>query len=371
VAREARYWEPIGDGRVRCTLCPRDCRLREGQAGFCFVRENAGGKLVTSAWGRSTGFAVDPIEKKPLAHFRPGSNVLSFGTAGCNLGCRFCQNWDISKARLGPAHPDPSTGSGEGRARPRRSGEGYTPERVVALALAEGAPGIAFTYNDPVIWAEYAIDVAQAAHEAGLYTVFVTAGYVTAAARAEIFPHMDAANVDLKAFTEDFYAKVTLAHLAPVLETLEWLAREARTWVEVTNLVIPGHNDAPAETAALARWMAEHMGPDVPLHLTGFHPDFRMRDVPPTPAGTLTRAREIAMGEGLRYVYTGNVHDRAGQTTYCPSCGEAVIERDWHAVRRLRLDGAACARCGAVIAGRFEEAGTSAGARRGLGIPRA
>jgi len=355
VAREARYWEPLGDGRVRCTLCPRDCQLHEGQAGFCSVRENQGGRLVTTAWGRSTGFAVDPVEKKPLAHFRPGSTVLSFGTAGCNLGCRFCQNWDISKARLGDL----------------RSADGFTPERVVALAIEEGAPGIAFTYNDPVIWAEYAIDVARAAHEAGLYTAFVTAGYVGAEARAEIFPHMDAANVDLKAFTEDFYARVTLAHLAPVLETLEWLAKEGRTWVEVTNLVIPGLNDAPGETAALARWLVEHMGPDVPLHLTAFHPDFRMRDVPPTPAATLTRARAVAMGEGLHYVYTGNVHDAEGQTTWCPSCGAAAIERDWHAVRRIRLRGGACAACGAAIAGRFEGAETSAGGRRGLGLPRA
>jgi pyruvate formate lyase activating enzyme len=353
VIREARHWEPVEGGRVRCTLCPRDCHLREGQAGFCFVRENQGGRLVTTAWGRSTGFAVDPIEKKPLAHFRPGSTVLSFGTAGCNLGCRFCQNWDISKARLGA----------------RRAGDGFTPERVVELALAEGAPGIAFTYNDPVIWAEYAVDVARAAHAAGLYTAFVTAGYVGAEARAEIFPHMDAANVDLKAFTESFYARVTLAHLAPVLETLEWLARESRTWVEVTNLLIPGENDAPEETAALAGWIVEHMGPDVPLHLTAFHPDFRMRDRPPTPAATLTRARAIARAQGLRHVYTGNVHDPEGQTTYCPSCGAAVIERDWHAVRRVRLRGAACAGCGEVIAGRFEEAGTSAGAPRGLGIP--
>jgi pyruvate formate lyase activating enzyme len=341
VIREARHYQALGDGRVRCTLCPRDCRLRDGQAGFCFVRENREGRLVTTAWGRSTGFAVDPIEKKPLAHYLPGTTVLSFGTAGCNLGCRFCQNWDISKARLGD----------------RRAEDGWTPERVVARALEAGAPGIAFTYNDPVIWAEYAVDVAQAAHAAGLYTAFVTAGYVTPEARAEIFPHMDAANVDLKAFTEDFYAKVTLAHLAPVLDTLEWLAGEGKTWVEVTNLLIPGKNDDPEETRALARWVAEHMGADVPLHLTAFHPDFRMRDVPPTPPATLRRARDIALAEGLHHVYTGNVHDAAGQTTYCPSCGAAVIERDWHAVRRIRMKGAACAACGTRIAGRFERAG--------------
>jgi pyruvate formate lyase activating enzyme len=357
VIREARYFEELGDGRVRCTLCPRDCRLRDGQAGFCFVRENRGGKLVTTAWGRSTGFAVDPIEKKPLAHFLPGSTVLSFGTAGCNLGCRFCQNWDISKARLSD----------------RRAEDDWTPERVVALAREAGTPGIAFTYNDPVIWAEYAVDVARAAHAAGLYTVFVTAGYVTPEARAEIFPHMDAANVDLKSFTEEFYSKLTLAHLAPVLDTLEWLAREATTWVEVTNLVIPGRNDDPEETRALSRWLVEHMGPDVPLHLTAFHPDFRMRDVPPTPPATLRRAREIALAEGLRHVYTGNVHDAAGQTTYCPSCGEAVIERDWHAVRRIRMRGSACAACGTRIAGRFEDGagGPSDGTRRRLGLPRA
>jgi pyruvate formate lyase activating enzyme len=371
--REARYWEPTEDGRVRCTLCPRDCRLREGQAGFCYVRENRGGQLVTNAWGRSTGFALDPIEKKPLAHFRPGSTVLSFGTAGCNLGCRFCQNWDISKAQLDSEEAGSARRRGEGEARAilaRRATDGWTPERVVALALEQGAPGIAFTYNDPVIWAEYAIDVAKAAHEAGLYTAFVTAGYVTPEARREIFPHMDATNVDLKAFTERFYSKVTLAHLAPVLDTLEWLAKEARTWVEVTNLVIPGENDAPEETAALARWLLEHMGPDVPLHLTAFHPDFKMLDRPPTPPETLTRAREIALAEGLRYVYTGNVHDVPGQTTWCPSCGEAVIERDWHAVRRVRLRGSSCAACGAEIAGRFEEAEASGGWRRMLGLPR-
>jgi pyruvate formate lyase activating enzyme len=357
VIHEARYYEALGDGRVRCTLCPRDCRLRDGQAGFCFVRENRGGRLVTSAWGRSTGFAVDPIEKKPLAHYLPGSTVLSFGTAGCNLGCRFCQNWDISKARLSD----------------RGAEDDWTPDRVVALARRAGTPGIAFTYNDPVIWAEYAIDVARAAHAAGLYTAFVTAGYVTPEARAEIFPHMDATNVDLKAFTEEFYSRVTLSHLAPVLDTLEWLAREGTTWVEVTNLVIPGKNDDPEETRALARWLSDHMGPDVPLHLTAFHPDFRMQDVPPTPPETLRRAREIALSEGLHHVYTGNVHDSAGQTTYCPTCGEAVIERDWHAVRRIRLRSSACPGCGTRIAGRFDDGrmGPSAGGRHSLGLPQA
>jgi pyruvate formate lyase activating enzyme len=324
----ARYWNPEADGRIRCTLCPRDCLLREGQAGFCFVRQNVGGRMVSLAYGRSTGFACDPIEKKPLSHFYPGTQVLSFGTAGCNLGCRFCQNWDISKARLAE----------------RRSQE-YAPRDVVDLAIEAECPSVAFTYNDPVIWAEEA-------HARGLKTVFVTAGYVSERAREDIFAHMDATNVDLKSFTEGFYQRVTLSHLAPVLETLSWLAK-TDVWTEVTNLVIPGLNDDPAETRALAEWMLEHMGPDVPLHFTAFHPDFKMLDRPPTPPATLSRARDIAREVGLHHVYTGNVHDPAGQTTSCPSCCTPLIERDWHAIRSYRLDGDRCGKCGTRLAGRF------------------
>jgi len=333
---EARFFEQEGDGKLRCTLCPRDCRLAEGQAGFCFIRQNRGGRMVSLGYGQSTGFAVDPIEKKPLNHFFPGTPVLSFGTAGCNLGCRFCQNWDISKARTNDLRSTPST-----------------PVEIVNLALETGSPSIAFTYNDPVIWAEFAIDVAREAHRRGLKTVFVTAGYVREQARQEIFAHMDAANVDLKAFTEGFYTKVSLAHLAPVLETLEWLAHETRVWTEVTNLLIPGLNDDPMETRALAEWVGDHMGADVPLHFTAFHPDFKMLDRPPTPPSTLTNARAAAREVGLRYVYTGNVHDRDGQTTLCPGCGAAVIERDWQAVRGYRLKGDSCADCGTRIAGHF------------------
>jgi pyruvate formate lyase activating enzyme len=353
----ARYWEPAPDGKVLCTLCPRDCRIGEGQNGFCFIRQNRGGRLVTTGWGRTTGFAVDPVEKKPLNHFRPGSQVLSFGTAGCNLGCRFCQNWDISKAKLDEAHSEDS----------------WTPERVCDLAERTGAPGLAFTYNDPIIWAEYAIDVAREARARGLYTVFVTNGYVGRAAREEIFPHMDAANVDLKAFTEGFYAKTTLSHLAPVLDTLEWLSRETEVWVEVTNLMIPGLNDGEDETRALAAWVLEHMGVDVPVHFTAFHPDYKMLDRPRTPGRTLTRAREIARAEGLHHVYTGNVHDREGQATLCPSCGARVIERDWFAIRAVRMCGSACAACGTRIAGRFAETPIprTAGIRIPLGIPKA
>ncbi|GEJ58718.1 AmmeMemoRadiSam system radical SAM enzyme [Anaeromyxobacter diazotrophicus] len=332
---QARYFEREEDGRLRCTLCPRACRLADGQAGFCFVRQNVGGRMVSLAYGRSTGFAVDPIEKKPLDHFFPGTNVLSFGTAGCNLGCRFCQNWSISKARVA-----------------ERRSQQWGPREVVDLAIEAACPAIAFTYNDPVIWAEYAIDVAKEARARGLKTVFVTAGYVAERAREEIFAHMDATNVDLKGFTEDFYRKVTLAHLAPVLETLAWLAR-TDVWVEVTNLVIPGLNDSPAEARALAAWVGEHMGAEVPLHFTAFHPDFRMLDVPPTPPETLARARAAALEVGLRHVYTGNVHDREGQTTRCAGCGEALIVRDALALASYRLAGDRCPRCGAKLAGRF------------------
>jgi pyruvate formate lyase activating enzyme len=340
---------------VLCTLCPRACRIGDGQDGFCFIRRNRDGRLVTAGWGTTTGFAVDPIEKKPLAHFHPGSTVLSFGTAGCNLGCRFCQNWDISKARTDEA----------------RSEDEWSPERVVALARQVDAPGIAFTYNDPIIWAEYAIDVAREAHAQGLFTVFVTNGYVSPGAREEIFRNMDAVNVDLKAFTETFYEKQTLSHLAPVKETLEWLARETDVWVEVTTLLIPGLNDGEEETRALSRFVRERMGADVPLHFSAFHPDYKMLDRPRTPARTLSRARAIAREEGLRNVYTGNVHDPEGETTFCPGCGARVIERDRFAIRAVRLRGDACARCGARIAGRFGDGPIlpTAGRRVALGRP--
>jgi pyruvate formate lyase activating enzyme len=349
----ARFTTPIPNGRLRCLLCPRDCRLAEGQSGFCFIRQNQSGRMVSLGYGRSTGFASDPVEKKPLNHFFPGIQVLSFGTAGCNLGCRFCQNWDISKARLTE----------------RRSAE-VTPAEVVDLAIAQGCPGIAFTYNDPVTWAEFAIDVAREARRRGLKTVFVTAGYVGEAAREELFAEMDAANVDLKAFTERFYSKMTLSHLAPVLETLEWLARKTRVWTEVTNLMIPGQNDDPAETRALSEWIRDHMGPETPLHFTAFHPDYKMTDLHPTPPNTLREARRIAREVGLSHVYTGNVHDADGQTTWCPGCGLALIERDWHAVREYRLEDGACPRCRRPLAGRFAQGtvGTTSGHRTRLGI---
>ena len=326
------------NGKLLCFLCPRLCEIPEGKAGFCFIRKNVGGRLVNLGYGKSTGFAVDPIEKKPLNHFLPGTAVLSFGTAGCNLGCKFCQNWDISKARLDD----------------RRSESG-SPGDVVELAVRSGCSGIAYTYNDPVIWAEYAIDIAKEARSAGLRNVFVSAGYVTAEARGDVFEWMDAANIDLKAFSERFYKHVTLSHLEPVKETLRWLKRETNVWFEITTLLIPGENDSDDEIRQECDWVVGDLGPDVPVHFTAFHPDFKMLDTPRTPASTLFRARDIAREAGIRFCYVGNVHDREGQTTWCPGCGSALIRRDWHAILDYRLDDNRCARCGTGIPGVFHE----------------
>jgi pyruvate formate lyase activating enzyme len=347
-ASDARWWHRLPDGRIQCDLCPRDCRLHEGQQGLCFVRQMEGGRMRLATYGRSSGFCVDPVEKKPLNQFFPGTSVLSFGTAGCNLACKFCQNWDISKSR-----------------ELDRLMEEASPETIAQAALRLGCKSVAFTYNDPVIFAEYAMDIADACHAVGVQTIAVTAGYIHAAPRREFFAKIDAANVDLKAFTEDFYYKLTGAHLAPVLETLEYLVRETRVWTEITTLVIPGRNDSDAELEAECDWILRRLGPDVPLHFSAFHPDWKMADVPATPPGTLTRARDIARRAGLRYVYTGNVHDEAGGTTPCPACGQAAIVRDWYDIRAYRLtEEGACAACGAKLAGRYGKFGKPFGSRR-------
>ena len=343
---EARWWHREGD-RLVCNLCPRECRLSEGQRGFCFVRQNEGGRMVLTTYGRSTGFCIDPIEKKPLNHFLPGTPVLSFGTAGCNLGCKFCQNWDISKSREIEILSVKAT-----------------PESIVSAAKTHGCRSIAFTYNDPVIWAEYAIDTAKLARAEGIRTVAVTAGYITPLARPEFYEHMDAANVDLKAFTEEFYRGQTLSHLAPVLDTLEWLKNESSVWFEVTNLMIPGENDSPGETERLCDWVAEHLGDSVPLHFTAFHPDFKMRDKGSTPHEVLISAREIAMKRGLKYVYLGNVLDGERQSTICPACGTVVIERVHYEIGAWRIREGACAACGTEIPGVFEDACGNWGRRR-------
>lgn len=343
-----KWWHRLDDGRVQCDLCPRDCKLNEGQRGFCFVRARQGDAMVLETYGRSSGFCVDPIEKKPLAHFYPGTSVLSFGTAGCNLGCRFCQNWDISKAREWDTLADQAS-----------------PDAIAARAQELGCKSVAFTYNDPTIFAEYAIDVAQACHERGIKTVAVTAGYIHAEARRELYSVIDAANVDLKAFTDDFYHRVTFAKLQPVLETIEYLVKETKVWTELTTLLIPGLNDSESELAQLSEWVVSKLGPDVPLHLSAFHPDFKLRDVPPTPPETLRRARRQAMQAGLRYVYTGNVHDVEGDTTLCHACGEKLIVRDWYALLDYRVtERGTCARCEAPVAGKFDAKPGTWGRRR-------
>jgi pyruvate formate lyase activating enzyme len=341
-------WTKLPDGRVRCDVCPRECKLHEGQRGLCFVRACEGDEIVLTTWGRSSGFCVDPIEKKPLDHFLPGTPVLSFGTAGCNLSCQFCQNHDISKSREVDTLADRAA-----------------PETIAAAATQLGCRSVAFTYNDPVIFYEYAIDVAQACHAVGIKTVAVTAGYMSPGPRAQLYRHMDAANVDLKAFSEEFYFKVTKSHLAPVLDTLEYLKYATKVWFEITTLLIPGENDSAKEVELLSRWVVEKLGPDVPLHFTAFHPDFRMLDKPRTPHATLAMARRIAMENGVRYAYVGNVHDRGRESTYCHHCGTVLIARDWHQLLGWSLDAAGrCRSCGTRCAGVFEPAPGNWGQKR-------
>jgi pyruvate formate lyase activating enzyme len=347
VIHEARWWEPMADGRLHCYLCPRHCHIGAGQAGFCFIRKNEGGRLVQLGYGRPAALAMDPIEKKPLNHFFPGTPILSMGTAGCNMGCFFCQNWDISKA-----HAD------------QVNAAELAPAQVVELALRHRAPSIAFTYNEPTIWGEYVVDIAREAHAAGLNTVMVSNGYITREAFLDVYEHIDAANIDLKGFTETFYAKTTLTHLEPVLNTLRWLRHETNVWFEITNLIIPTLNDAREELKQLCGWVLDNLGDDVPLHFTAFHPDFKLRDKPATPPATLHAARAIAMDMGLKYVYEGNIFSEAANTV-CPGCKRAVIRRSWHEVLTNELRGNGCAHCGTLIAGVFTR--TEAERRRRTG----
>jgi pyruvate formate lyase activating enzyme len=344
----ALWWHRLDDGRIQCDLCPRDCKLHEGQRGACFVRGVAGGQMVLTTYGRSSGFCIDPIEKKPLNHFYPGSSVLSFGTAGCNLACKFCQNWDMSKSRDMDALCDAAS-----------------PADIAASAVKHGCKSVAFTYNDPIPFAEYAMDTADACHALGIQTVAVTNGYMHAPARSDFYARMDAANVDLKAFSDEFYLKLTGAHLQPVLDTLVYLVKETNVWLEITTLLIPGKNDSDEELTALSRWVRKELGAGVPLHFSAFHPDYKMTDVPPTPPATLARARRIALEAGLHHVYTGNIHDREGDTTFCPDCRKPLIERDWYEILdyRLTADGH-CPDCGTAIAGRFAAFTGAFGSRR-------
>ncbi len=335
----AHYWHRLEDGRIQCDLCPRDCKLHEGQRGACFVRGRIDNAMVLTTYGRSSGFCIDPIEKKPLYHFYPGSRVLSFGTAGCNLACKFCQNWDISKSR----HFDKLL-------------DQASPEDIVRCAEKYGCKSVAFTYNDPVIFAEYAMDVADACHARGIRTVAVTAGYIHAQPRRDFFARMDAANVDLKAFTDEFYVKQTGSHLQPVLETLQYLKHETDVWLELTTLLIPGLNDSAAEISAMSEWIATELGTEVPLHFSAFHPDYKLTDRMCTPPETLIQARNIAQAAGLNYVYTGNIHNLEGDTTICPACGSAAIVRDWYEIDDYHLTREGrCEHCDTPIAGHFEQ----------------
>ena len=343
-----RYWQVLDDGRVQCDVCPRHCKIRDGQRGLCFVRAVDNGQVVLTTYGRSSGFCVDPIEKKPLNHFLPGTPILSFGTAGCNLTCKFCQNWDISKSRKNDTLMSTAT-----------------PQRIAERAKEAGCRSVAFTYNDPVIFLEYAVDTAKACHALGLKTVAVTAGYISPDARREFFSHMDAANVDLKCFTEDFYQTLCTAHLQDVLDTLVYLKHETDVWFELTTLLIPGQNDSEAELDAMTKWAVAELGPDVPMHFTAFHPDWKMRDLPRTPHATLTKARAIALQNGVRYAYVGNVHDLAQESTYCHACGETLIGRDWYQLSTWKLDdNGRCLKCGEPLAGVFDGPPGNWGAKR-------
>ncbi|MAT38199.1 MAG: AmmeMemoRadiSam system radical SAM enzyme [Ectothiorhodospiraceae bacterium] len=342
------YWHTLRDGRVQCDVCPRACKLGEGQRGLCFVRMNDEGLVALTTYGRSSGFCIDPVEKKPLNHFYPGSPVLSFGTAGCNLTCKFCQNWDMSKARDMDRLQDTAT-----------------PEMIADAAERHRCKSVAYTYNDPVIFMEYAIDTAIACKERGVNSIAVTAGYMCPEPREEFFKYMDAANVDLKAFSQHFYKKIAGGDLDAVLDTLRYIRYETDTWLELTTLLIPGENDSEAELGEMTQWIVEELGPGVPVHFSAFHPDYKMMDTPRTPASTLTRARKIAIKNGIRYAYTGNVHDSEGDTTFCHRCGSALIVRDWYEllIYNLTEDGA-CSQCGEPCSGIFAPEPGTWGAKR-------
>jgi len=351
-----KYWHVLdpesASSKIQCDLCPRYCKLHEGQRGLCYVRGRVNDSIVLTTFGRSSGFAVDPIEKKPLNHFFPGSSVLSFGTAGCNLACKFCQNWDISKSR----EMDTLM-------------EYATPKKIAQAATDLGCKSVAYTYNDPTIYHEYAIETAKECRKFGIKNIAVTAGYMCEEPRKEFFSVMNAANVDLKAFTDDFYWKQTGAHLEPVLDTLKYIKHETDAWLEITTLLIPGLNDSEDELRNMSEWIVSELGPEVPLHFSAFHPDYKLRELPNTPQKTLTIARNIAMDTGVKYVFTGNVHDETGSSTYCYECGQKLIGRDWYQLGDWHLNvktgtQGSCDNCGAICTGFFEEKPGNWGAKR-------
>ena len=341
------YWHRLDDGRVQCDLCPRNCKVSDGQRGLCFVRANEGGEIVLKTYGRSSGFCIDPIEKKPLNHFYPGTSVLSFGTAGCNLFCKFCQNWDISKASSMDRLMDQAS-----------------PEAIAKSAYDHGCKSVAYTYNDPIIFLEYAVDVAKACRDKEIKNVAVTAGYINPEPRKEFFRYMDAANVDLKAFTDDFYKKVCGGKLQDVLDTLLYLKNETDVWFELTTLLIPGENDSEEEINEMTLWVRKNLGSGIPMHFSAFHPDFKMTDKGRTPLSTLLKACDIARQNGIEHVYAGNVHNPENDTTYCSKCGETLIGRDWYVLTKWNLEDGRCPSCGEVCSGRFEASPGKWGSKR-------
>ncbi|MCJ8340346.1 MAG: AmmeMemoRadiSam system radical SAM enzyme [Pseudomonadales bacterium] len=344
----ARYWHSLENGKVQCDLCPHRCKLKNGQRGLCFTRANQDNAMVLHSYGRSSGFCVDPIEKKPLNHFLPGTPVLSFGTAGCNLTCKFCQNWDMSKSR----EMDTLASSASA-------------ETLAAACLQTSCRSIAYTYNDPVIFLEYAVDVAQACAEVGVKSIAVSAGYISAEPRIEFFQNMHATNIDLKGFNDVFYKKICGGQLSAVKETLQYLVTDTDVWLEVTNLLIPQANDSPAELERMCQWFVETLGPDIPLHFSAFHPDFKMLDKPVTPLQTLLMAREIALQAGIKYVYAGNVHHTESGSSYCYHCKKLVIERNYYELGEWHLSAeGACDYCGHIMPGVFEAHPGTWGARR-------
>lgn len=332
-AREARYWERLDNGRVRCLLCPRTCTVPPGGRGYCEVRENRGGTYYTLTYGNPCAVHVDPIEKKPLYHFLPGTRSFSIASAGCNLDCKFCQNWQISQAR-----PEDLMN--------RR----LSPEDVVEEALASGCSTVAYTYSEPTIFFEYMVDCAKLARTRGLRNVYHSNGFINPEPLVELCRYMDAANIDLKGFTEEYYRDMANGSLAPVLRSLKIL-KGAGVHLEITTLLVPGRNDDPAALRAMCRWIHDNLGASVPLHFSRFHPEYRLADVPPTPLETLELARRIAADEGLVYVYIGNVPGHAANSSYCPRCGGEVIHRIGYSVEPVGLANGACARCGTAIEG--------------------
>lgn len=335
--KEAKYYEKLPDNKVHCYLCPRHCKIGDGQPGFCFVRKNEGGILYQMAYNQPYAINIDPIEKKPLFHFHPGTAILSLGTAGCNIGCKFCQNWDISKAR-----------------HDHNRAFDLTPQKAVKAARDNYCDSMAYTYNEPTIWAEYVEDLSSEARADGLFNVMVTNGYITPEVIDEVYTNIDAANVDLKSFSEDFYSKVTLSHLEPVLEALKILKQKG-VWMELTTLIIPSLNDDPGEIRSMCEWVLDNLGPEVPMHFTAFHPDYKLRNLPATSGRTLENARELALETGIQYVYVGNVYSNSANT-YCPKCGELLIRRSWHSVEANHLNDGCCPNCGQHIPGVFTSA---------------